>query len=338
MDSRSTQLIAWLAQVGYPVHGPLTAASWDASFRRYYRAPYKDHSVVIMDAPPPQEDAGRFVRLARWFAHHGMRTPKVLATDEARGFVVLEDFGREHYYQVLNQDNVDRLYGEVLDVLIRLQQRVSLEADPVARTLPDYDRTLLLDELGLFDTWLATAHLGMKEVDLDVLQTVYGRLADSALEQPRVVVHRDLHCRNLMCVPGVGLGVLDFQDAVRGPVTYDLASLLKDCYLGWPPDRVRGWALAYRARLVEARVLEAGVDEARFLRWFDFMGVQRHWKAAGIFARLLHRDGRDEYLKDIPLTLGYVAEVCARYPELHVLGDWLETHVQPRIALRWPGT
>ena len=334
MDSRNTQLIAWLAQVGYPVRGPLTAASRDASFRRYYRVPYKDRSVVVMDAPPPREDAGRFVRLARWFAKQGMRTPEVLAVDEARGFVVLEDFGREHYYQALNRDNADRLYGQALDALIDVQRRVSLEQDPVARALPDYDRALFLEEMGLFDEWLVAVHLGMKDTDWDVLRPAYDLLADSALEQPRVVVHRDLHCRNLMCLPGGELGVLDFQDAARGPVTYDLASLLKDCYVAWPRGRVRDWALAYRVRLLEARLLTADVDEARFLRWFDFIGAQRHLKAAGIFARLKHRDGRDEYLEDIPLTLGYVAEVCACYPDLRALGDWLETHVRPHIALR----
>lgn len=335
LDSRDKQCIAWLEQVGYPAQGPLTPASRDASFRRYYRIPHGERSVILMDAPPPEEDAGRFVRLARRFAQRGVRVPAVLAADETRGFAVLEDFGKTQYFQALNNDNVDRLYGQALEALFVLQCGVPGRDDPMARSLPDYDRALLLNEMSLFDEWLVAAHLGLKDADRSVLYAAYGLLADVALEQPRVVVHRDFHSRNLMVLSEGGPGVLDFQDAVWGPVTYDLVSLLKDCYVAWPGDWVRAWALAYRARLAAAG-LSGMEDETRFLRWFDFMGVQRHLKAAGIFARLRHRDGRDEYLKDIPLTLGYVAEVCGRYPELRALGAWLETYIQPRIPLRPP--
>jgi len=230
----------------------------------------------------------------------------------------LSDLGHRQYLAELNEETVDRLYGDALGALATLQ---SCAVDDCG--LPAYDRELLTCEMSLFRDWLLGSHLGMQlgDAQLEGLTRSFDALAESALQQPVVCVHRDYHSRNLMVSDYHNPGILDYQDAVLGPMTYDLVSLLRDCYISWPRERVEDWALGYFELARQTGILRPDeADEQQFLRWFDWMGVQRHLKAAGIFARLKHRDGKPGYLRDIPRTLGYVEDVCARYPELDELG------------------
>ncbi len=272
-----------------------------------------------MDAPPAQEDCRPFAQVTQLFLDLGLHVPELIASDLDRGFLLLGDLGSRLYLDELHEDTADRLYGDALGALATLQS-----CGPAGEgSLPAYDRPLLMSEMALFSDWLLDRHLGMtmESTGQEALQRIFGLLADSALGQPVVCVHRDFHSRNLMVTPAHNPGILDYQDAVLGPVTYDLVSLLRDCYIAWPRERVEGWALGYRELALQMGILRPGqADEATFLRWFDWMGAQRHLKAAGIFARLNDRDGKPEYLKDIPRTLGYVVEVCSRYPELAELG------------------
>ncbi|MDT8387733.1 MAG: phosphotransferase [Thiogranum sp.] len=294
-------------------------ASSDASFRRYFRVQQNGTSYILMDAPPAQEDCRPFAQVTQLFLGLGLHVPELIASDLERGFLLLGDLGSRLYLDELHEDTADRLYGDALGALATLQS-----CGPAGEcSLPVYDRRLLMSEMALFSDWLLDRHLGMtlESAEQDALQRIFGLLADSALGQPVVCVHRDFHSRNLMVTPVHNPGILDYQDAVLGPVTYDLVSLLRDCYIAWPRERVEGWVLGYRELALQMGILRPGqADEATFLRWFDWMGVQRHLKAAGIFARLNDRDGKPTYLRDIPRTLGYVVDVCSRYPELAGLG------------------
>lgn len=318
MGERRESLQNWArGQLGWP-HAELTPASTDASFRRYFRISNAGESYILMDAPPEREDCGPFVHVTGLLLELGLHVPEILARDAGRGFLLLSDLGDRQYLDELDEHTVDRLYGDALGALAALQRCVSERSG-----LPPYDRRLLMFEMSLFTDWLLGTHLGMapEAADAQGLARIFELLADNALQQPAVCVHRDFHSRNLMISASRNPGVLDYQDAVIGPVTYDLVSLLRDCYISWPRQRVEHWALGYFELAQRTGILRAGeVDERQFLRWFDLMGVQRHLKAAGIFARLNHRDGKSGYLGDIPRTLGYVREVCSRYPELDVLG------------------
>ncbi len=312
MPQRLQQLEAWLrGELGIADYS-IAPASSDASFRRYFRIQFDGVSRIVMDAPPEKEDCGPFVRIARQLHAIGLHVPEILAEDLSQGFLLLSDLGSIPYLDVLNDDSVERLYGDALEALTRLQARGP-------RELPAYDRELLMTEMGLFRDWYLGEHLGLalSDEEREALEGAFTLLADIALEQPRVAVHRDYHSRNLMLCER-NPGIIDFQDAVFGPITYDPVSLLRDCYIAWPRERVEGWALGYRDRAVEQGIIDH-VDDATFLRWFDLMGVQRHLKATGIFARLNHRDGKPGYLNDIPRTLGYVREVAGRYSELEGL-------------------
>ena len=300
----------------------LEPASSDASFRRYFRVTHSGGSLIVMDAPPEREDVRPWLRMARRLREIGVNAPEVQVADEERGLVLMSDLGGRSYLAELNEDTVERLYGDALAALNVIQV-----CGPGAGELPDYDRALLMEEMALFRDWLVERRLGfeLEPGERARLDEAFEALADAALEQPRVCVHRDYHSRNLMVTERHSPGVLDFQDAVFGPVTYDLVSLLRDCYIAWPRERVEDWALGFHELAVQSGTLREGeVDEQQFLRWFDWMGVQRHLKAAGIFARLDLRDGKPGYLKDIPRTLGYVIEVAGRYPELEWLGGFAE--------------
>jgi len=297
----------------------LTPASSDASFRRYFRVTHAGTSLIVMDAPPDKEDSRPFVTVAKLLIDAGLNVPEIIDQDLEQGFLLLGDLGSSLYLDALGEDNVERLYGDALGALVAIQA-----CDSGAGVLPDYDRSLLLSEMGLFRDWLCATHLGitLDAAQPDMLDTVFNLLADNALAQPQVLVHRDYHSRNLMVTGRNNPGILDFQDAVIGPLTYDLVSLLRDCYIRWPRARVEDWALGYQELALQSGILrEEHEDPQEFLRWFDLMGVQRHLKAAGIFARLNHRDGKPGYLDDIPRTLGYVVEVSDRYPELAGLGE-----------------
>jgi aminoglycoside/choline kinase family phosphotransferase len=306
----------------------LKPASSDASFRRYFRLTHDGSSYIVMDAPPQKEDSRPFISIARQFADVGLNVPEIIDENLAQGFLLLTDLGSRLYLEALNEATVERLYGDALGALAALQS-----CQPVPGLLPDYDRGLLLTEMGLFRDWLVGRHLGIElsEAQAAMLEEAFAGLAENALNQPQVCVHRDYHSRNLMVTPHNNPGILDFQDAVIGPVTYDLVSLLRDCYIAWPRPRVDAWALGYQELALQTGILRREHDDpAQFLRWFDLMGVQRHLKAAGIFARLNHRDGKPGYLKDIPRTLGYVIDVARRYTEIAWLGEFIETQVITR--------
>lgn len=320
-DPRLEALTRWVADILPGSRRELRPASVDASFRRYYRVRTDEGTCIAVDAPPEREDCGRYVRVARAFHALGLNVPEILAEDLARGFLLVSDLGSRSYLDALEQDTVERLYGDALGALVVLQ--AGSQAEP--GLLPPYDAALLERELAIFPEWYLGRHLGraLTAAQRAALSRVFDRLVASALAQPRVWVHRDYHSRNLMVTPSNNPGILDFQDAVEGPVTYDLVSLLRDCYIAWPRARVEEWVKGYYELAVQSGIPVGGSEE-QFLEWFDLMGVQRHLKAAGIFARLLHRDGKPGYLADIPRTLGYVREVSARYPALAPLGALLE--------------
>jgi hypothetical protein len=325
-DARLQQLVGWLREL--PAEHEVAVdsirpASNDASFRRYFRvdaAPRHGGSLVAMDAPPPMEDCRPFIHVAEVFAAAGMNVPRVLQADPARGFLLLSDFGNRTYLSELGDSSADALYADATRALVDLQ-RASREG-----VLPDYDRELLLRELMLYPVWYAERHKGhvLQPSERAGLEQAFEALLANNLAQPRVYVHRDYHCRNLMVLDGpANPGVLDFQDAVYGPITYDLVSLLRDAYVQWPEERVIDWAIRYWERARKAGLPVPG-DFADFYRDFEWMGLQRHLKVLGIFARLYHRDGKDRYLADLPLVLQYVERTAARYNALTGLARLVE--------------
>ncbi|HFE32727.1 MAG TPA: aminoglycoside phosphotransferase [Gammaproteobacteria bacterium] len=320
MPQRLALLKTWLADVLETAAFDIAPASSDASFRRYFRLRHDGRSLIVMDAPPAQEDIAPFLHVAELLSAAGLNAPRILAKDIRRGFLLLTDLGDTPYLQVLADASADRLYGDALSALLCMQQLDANRLDGI----PPYDHALLMREMHLFRDWYLQRHRQqvLSPPQARVLDEVFERLARSALAQPRVFVHRDYHSRNLMFTEQANPGIIDFQDAVQGPVTYDLVSLLRDCYIRWPRARVEAWALDY-LRAAQAAGIVADVAEETWLRWFDWMGVQRHLKAAGIFARLDLRDGKPGYLGDIPRTLGYVREVAGRYAELRPLLDFL---------------
>ncbi len=310
----------------------LAPASADASFRRYFRVTRGDRTWIVMDAPPDREDVGPYLEVASMLGEIGVNAPRVLDRNAPDGFLLLTDLGSVTYLaELADAGRAPALYADAIAALVRIQSRGGQHA----QALPPYDERLLRFEMSLFTDWLLGRHLGLRlgEQEARSLASIFDRLVASALEQPRVFVHRDYHSRNLMVCPGANPGILDFQDAVHGPLTYDLVSLLRDCYLSWPQTQVVAWALDFR-RLAETAGVSAGADEAQFLRWFDLMGVQRHLKASGIFARLWHRDGKPGYLPDVPRTLRYVEQVCARHDDLAVLGELVARRVRPAVEAR----
>jgi aminoglycoside/choline kinase family phosphotransferase len=327
MPERARALNLWLEQEVGLKGFSVAPASDDASFRRYFRVSLEDGSTrIAMDAPPEKEDCRPFVAIARQLSALGVNVPKIHAGNLELGFLLLDDLGSTHYLDVLDEDRVERLYGDALGSLMVIQACGPREG------LPPYDRELLYREMSLFPDWLLEQQLGIGLTDSEKgeLDRTFQWLAESALEQPRVCVHRDYHSRNLLLTPSANPGVIDFQDAVIGPVTYDLVSLLRDCYIRWPKERVHAWAMGYYNLALQSGVLR-DEHEGRFLRWFDLMGVQRHLKASGIFARLNLRDGKPGYLQDIPRTLGYIVEVAGDYTELEWLGGLIEGRVLPAL-------
>lgn len=324
-DQRLHALQKWLQLVLDEPIQDIQVASADASFRRYFRIFVAGGSYIAMDAPPDKENIAPFVQIAQCFLKFGLNVPKIYQQNAEKGFLLLSDLGDKVYLKHLRADNVEKLYSDAMDALLLLQQATSLNTN----FLPEYDAVLLRNELELFRNCYLVQHLQLKlekEQNL-ALDQVFDALIQSALAQPRVFVHRDYHSRNLMLLSDHNPGILDFQDAVLGPVTYDLVSLLRDCYISWPKEQVERWVLAFRERAKEQN-LPVGANDAEFLHWFDLMGVQRHLKAIGIFARLQHRDGKSGYLGDIPRTMSYAKEVSARYnvlqPLLKVIQDVTE--------------
>ncbi|MCP5195907.1 MAG: phosphotransferase [Gammaproteobacteria bacterium] len=320
VSDRAHLLREWLTEVFPTRPSQIAPASSDASFRSYYRVWHDGRTCIVMDAPPDKEDCRPFVAIAQAMRALGLNTPEVLASDLDRGLLLLTDLGSRQYLVELDPYSVPHLYKDALEALARLQ----IGGDPGSSLLPPYEATLLHREMELFHEWFLVKLLGLelRAEERHILDQIFASLIDNALEQPRVWVHRDYHSRNLMITDPNNPGILDFQDAVVGAVTYDLVSLLRDCYIAWPREQVEFWVLDYWAQL---RALGMhGLDDAdQFLHWFDLMGVQRHLKAIGIFARLDLRDGKPGYLQDIPRTLNYILEVAGRYPELTDLGNLL---------------
>lgn len=299
MTDRQADMKAWLDSLGYQNYS-LELASEDASFRRYYRLQQDDQSWIVMDAPPEKESCEAFVNIAKKLTDIRLSAPKIIHENHELGFLVLTDFGDTHYLQALKPDTANGLYGDAKAAILQMQTRIN------ADDLPLYDEALLRQEMDLFKEWFLEKLLGidMTMNQLSMWQMSVDYLVKNALEQPQAFVHRDFHSRNLMKIGDRNPGILDFQDAVKGPVTYDLVSLLRDCYVEWPEPQVDQWVLDYHDFAVLDHL--EGVSAAQFMRWFNLMGVQRHLKAIGIFSRLSIRDGKDQFLKDIPRTLNYL--------------------------------
>ena len=328
-DTRLDALSAWLERVLPAPMQSIAPASFDASFRRYFRVTLmqgvalpdseaRATTLIAMDAPPPHENCEPYVAVAGLLSKAGVHAPWVLAKDLARGFLLLSDLGTRTYLSALGEESAAALYRDATSALLRWQL-ASREG-----VLPRYDKALLLRELNLFPEWYVSRHLGISLSDdqHEVLASAFSLVLENNLAQPCVYVHRDYHSRNLMvCAPNPG--VLDFQDAVYGPITYDLVSLLRDAYIAWDEDRQLDWAVRYWERAREAG-LPVDDDFAAFWRGFEWMGVQRQLKVLGIFARLYHRDAKTGYLSDMPRVMAYLRGACARYRELLPLARLLD--------------
>ena len=320
-DQRISALVDWLNSLAINIL-KLETASSDASFRRYFRVTHASGQHIVMDAPPEKENIAPFIQIAEILKTRQIQAPIIYQKNIAEGFLLLEDFGTTNLLDCLTADNADHLYQIALDTIFRLQTGI----DPSNNRLPTYDAALLQRELTIFYEWFLDKLLGIHAPE-SIKNSVNSLLIASALEQPQVFVHRDFHSRNLMLLADGTLGVIDFQDAVIGPISYDPVSLLRDCYISWPNQQVAQWLHQYYARLTQAELLT--VDLQTFKRWFDLMGLQRHLKAIGIFSRLHLRDGKSTYLADIPRTLNYVSTISASYPQLAEFNSFLAKQVLP---------
>jgi aminoglycoside/choline kinase family phosphotransferase len=334
-DERAAARLAWTRSALGDAALTLEPASADASFRSYWRTRHDGRSWIVMDSPPEREDPRPWLAIGGRLAAAGLHVPAVRATDLERGFLLIEDLGSRLYLSELNEASADRLYGDAMDALLVMQTRVACD------DLPPFDHAMLVRGLETMPEWFLQRHLGHTPScgEWDVLEAAFDVVIRNALEQPRRFVHRDYHSRNLLVVddpPGItapGLsspGILDFQGALHGPVTYDLASLLRDAYIAWPRERVEGWVESYRRRLLGAGVIDAAIDAARFRRWFDLTGLHRHVRVLGQFYRLWYRDGKPGYLADVPQVYRYVIDVARGYPELADFAALLERHARGR--------
>ena len=320
-DQRISELLYWLQNNLLLDFQQLEIASSDASFRRYFRVNHASGCHIVMDAPPDKENTAPFIRIAALFKSAQIHVPEIHAINSEQGFLLLEDLGSTCLLDALNADTVDKLYHQAMDSLFRLQTGI----DPQNSQLPAYNAALLERELGIFDEWFLEKRLGLI-LPVSIREALHQLLIDSALAQPQVCVHRDYHSRNLMIVTEHSPGVIDFQDAVIGPISYDLVSLLRDCYIEWPEAQIEQWAYRYYQQLLAADMV--AVEFGQFKRWFDLMGLQRHLKATGIFSRLHLRDGKSGYLADIPRTMGYISRICKIYPELQDFDHFLQRQVE----------
>ena len=328
-DSRLAELSRWVfGDLGF-AGSRIEPASADASFRRYFRVTRAAETYIVMDAPPEKENLGPFLSVARTLLGIGLNVPVVLARNPQSGFLLLSDLGRRQYLDELASGAAaDRLYADALGALCIMQTADAA----LARDLPDYGHALLMREMELMPEWFLGGHLRLQisAAERAMLDRLFESLAQSASRQPATFVHRDYHSRNLLVTAENNPGILDFQDAVRGPVTYDLVSLLKDCYVAWPAPRVRAWALQHREQLL-ARGFPLGATEGEFIQWFDLAGLQRHIKVLGIFARLFYRDGKSQYLKDLPRVLRYARDAAAEYGETAEFAEFIVRRIEPRF-------
>ena len=317
-DDRRAASIDWARQhAGFRIR-EVQSISSDASFRRYFRVRDAQHSLIVMDAPPDREPLAPFIDIAHRLKRAGLNVPGILARDDERGFLLLSDLGDQPWHKVLNDHNTDAMFADAFEALVTMQDNAD------CRELPDYDAALLLRELSLFPDWFLTRHWRVEptETELDDWEMVCMTLIRWALDQPQVFVHRDFMPRNLM-VSDPNPGILDFQDAVLGPISYDPVCLFRDAFLSWPPERVDGWLEAYRKRAHSASLPVPG-DARLWQRTCDLMSVQRHLKVLGIFARIRYRDGKPQYLEDAPRFFAYLKAAIERNPELALLDRLLD--------------
>ncbi len=323
-SERQQNLTAWVASQLGEASATLERASSDASFRSYWRVCKHRDSYIVMDAPPDKEDVRPWLDVAQRLRAANLNAPEVLAQDLEQGFLLIGDLGTRTYLPQLNLKSVDILYNDALNALFIMQSRVQTAG------LPLYDEPRLVAELELFPTWFLQRHLGhtLSCGEWDVVEAAFRLVLNSALAQPLSFVHRDYHSRNLLVTEDNNPGIIDFQDAVVGPITYDLVSLLRDCYVAWPQPRVETWVEEYRQRLHHAGLIHA--QPQQFRCWFDLMGLQRHIKVLGIFCRLWYRDGKSGYLSDLPLVLHYTLSIAKQYPELIEFAHLVEHAINGR--------
>lgn len=330
MDERFNLLHAWLKDHFKHTRLDVVPIAGDASFRRYFRVHFSDDSLIAMDAPPDKEDCRPFIAIARAFAQLEIKVPHILAADLKKGFLLLSDLGDANYLKALNPHTANQLYHNAFIALLQIQSCHNIPEWP----LPHFDATFITRELQIFQEWCLQKHfnLQLSTTITAILNKIFGLLVQSAIEQPQLCAHRDYHSRNLMCLPDNRVGILDFQDAVRGPVTYDLVSLLRDCYIDWPPSHIESWTLDFHYCLKENKQLKDPSSE-QFLRWFDLMGLQRHLKVLGIFSRLHIRDNKSHYLENFSRIFTYIFTVCERYTELKELYSFLQDIFPQHITI-----
>ena len=316
-DSRLTDLNEWIRDTLGTSEYELTPVSGDASFRRYFRLVTKDQKYVAVDAPPEKENNQSFMNVTHLLEAEGLPVPHIFFSALDFGFFLISDFGDTLLLNILNEENSETLYGKALDALLLIQ-----ETSP--ESLPPYDKSLLQKEMQLFREWYLDRNLGisLSEDESSMLTKIFNELVKNARQQPQVFVHRDYHSRNLMYIDENYPGIIDYQDAVNGPVTYDLVSLLRDCYIQWPEEKIYTWMREYYQQLIKHNIIK-DVDVNTFTKWFDLMGTQRHLKAIGIFSRLNIRDNKPNYLQDIPRTLNYIRYIAPKYSETVPLADFI---------------
>ena len=326
MPDRYNSLQNWLTEIlGTSVFN-LKPASEDASFRTYHRLFLKNKTFIVMDAPPEQENCKAFIKITKKLRACDVNVPIIHNVNIEQGFLLLSDLGNDLYLNKLNKSSIYELYSDALSTLVSIQVLVNVGG------VDEYDKSLLISEMNLFREWLIEKHLNIKLSDsqVKILTTLFDLLVNNALQQPKVFVHRDFHSRNLMVTKENNPGVIDYQDAVYGPISYDLVSILKDCYIKWPKEEIDKWIDFYLNKLYEEKA-QYRINRDEFVRWFDLMGVQRHLKASGIFMRLSHRDGKHNFLEDIPRTLSYILDLKETYEELQPICIILEELVLPRL-------
>ena len=326
MPDRYNSLQNWLTETLGTSAFNLKPASGDASFRTYHRLFLKNKTFIVMDAPPEQENCKVFIKITKKLRACDVNVPIIHNVNIEQGFLLLSDLGNDLYLNKLNKSSIYELYSDALSTLVAIQVLVNVGG------VDEYDKSLLISEMNLFREWLIEKHLNIKLSDgqVKILTTLFDLLVNNALQQPKVFVHRDFHSRNLMVTKENNPGVIDYQDAVYGPISYDLVSILKDCYIKWPKEEIDKWVDFYLNKLYEEKA-QYRINRDEFVRWFDLMGVQRHLKASGIFARLSHRDGKHNFLEDIPRTLSYILDLKETYEELQPICIILEELVLPRL-------
>lgn len=326
-DNRLNTIQTWLSTL---IDTPfsLTPVAGDASFRRYFRVTLKSptsllanhQQAIVMDAPPPKESIEPFYSLGQNLFNLGIDVPQIFASDQSQGFLLLEDFGHTQMLERLNNESSGLLYQKALSSLVHMQNHAK------NIQVPAYNSHLLMSEMKLFIDWLLDTHLNihLTKDETSEIQHCFSQLVESAVQQPQTFVHRDYHSRNLMIKSNGDIGIIDFQDAVYGPITYDAVSLLRDCYITWPDKQVNAWLEIYHQSLIASHAIDSPLSE--FKQWFDLMGIQRHLKASGIFARLYHRDGKTGYLTDIPNTVRYVQTISQRYKQTECLAEIIKKY------------